>query len=266
MTSEKRSKSDALVEILKALTINDPRYYKSDSVDANDAKSDPVSNQKLATHTSDRNKINVKDTSNEDLQQKLLSNRTLLIISVPPTRGHSGSLEVINKRRSTSPSVSSNTQKFDASVDGKLVDDGYSTSILGKVNGRELSHSPSSDIYSCFQMDFMISAVGTEEPNFVYLGLPDVNVSDQFSTFSTSSTRVRRLTYEPYWSASYHVFVEDTAVGMSTTRSEQNYSYKTDFKIGGEISTLGAKYFNELTTFGLDFYWYKDYQRNNITN
>ena len=63
------------------MTINDTRYYESDSANANDAKDDPAINQKIATHTSDGKKRKVTDTSNGDLQQKILSNRNLLIIT-----------------------------------------------------------------------------------------------------------------------------------------------------------------------------------------
>ena len=51
-------------------------------------------------------------------------------IGVPPTRGHSGGLEVLNERPSTYPSVSRNNQNFNASVDRKLDNGGYSTSFL----------------------------------------------------------------------------------------------------------------------------------------
>ena len=44
-------------------------------------KGNPASNPKIATHTSDGKKRKVMDTINRDLQQKLLSNRTLPIIT-----------------------------------------------------------------------------------------------------------------------------------------------------------------------------------------
>ena len=84
--------------------------------------------------------------------------------------GYSGSLYVLNKYQSTSPSVSRNTQNFDASVDENLANDRDSTSIFSKVLGRELSDSLISDIYLHFHMDFMSNAVGTEATNFVNLG------------------------------------------------------------------------------------------------
>ena len=67
--------------MLKGLTINDTGYYESYSANKNDAKYDPAGYRKIATHTSDGKKRNVIDTSNGDLQQQLLSNQTLLIIT-----------------------------------------------------------------------------------------------------------------------------------------------------------------------------------------
>ena len=48
----------------------------------NDEKGDPASDPKIAIHTSDKRKRKVTDTSNIDLQQKILSNPTLLIITM----------------------------------------------------------------------------------------------------------------------------------------------------------------------------------------
>ena len=237
LTSEKRDKSDALAEILKGLTINDARYYESDSSNANDAKGDPASDLNIATPTSDRKKRKVTDTSNGYLQQKLLSNWTLLIITttinpridnrvapceayphkiatpqtmkiitdtacssarvlrtprrirwtgrdvptpsnceigvrspranyqvligfidVSPASGHSGILWVFNKQQSTVSDEIKDTQKLDTSVDRNLAYDGDYASILRKVIGREISHSSSSDLYLCCQVNFLINA------------------------------------------------------------------------------------------------------------
>ena len=239
----------ALEEPLKRSTANDAGYYESDSANANDAKCESASDLKVDTNTSDRTERTGTDTSNGDLQQKLLSNRNLPITTMtidpqidnmvatsgvsplklampqtmevimdaarssaqilrnlrhvsrtvreiitlgdydvavnPPqgnstvmiggigvslTRGHSGSLDVLNKQQSTSPRVSRNTQKFDASVDKKLANDGYSTSIFSKVIGRELSYSTSADIDFCCRMDFTSNAVRTEAPNLMDFG------------------------------------------------------------------------------------------------
>ena len=81
LKSDKLDKSDALEEMLKGLTINDAEYYESDSANTNDAKCNPASDPKIATHISDGKKRKVMGTSNGDLQQKLLSNRTLQIIT-----------------------------------------------------------------------------------------------------------------------------------------------------------------------------------------
>ena len=82
-TSERRNTLDMLAETIKVFTIdstiNDSAYYDSDKDDAeNDSKSDPL----VAAHTSDGNKIKVADTvtTNRNSPQKLLINRTLLMI------------------------------------------------------------------------------------------------------------------------------------------------------------------------------------------
>ena len=80
LTSDRLNNSDMLEEILKVLTINDAGYYNSDK---NDSEGDPTSDPKVATHTSDGKKRKVTDTSNRNLRQKLLINRTLPIITTP---------------------------------------------------------------------------------------------------------------------------------------------------------------------------------------
>ena len=81
LSSEKQNKLDALAETLKLLTIKDAGYSESDSASANDATSNQASDPKIATHTSDEKKRKSIDTSNRYLQQKLLRNQTLPIIT-----------------------------------------------------------------------------------------------------------------------------------------------------------------------------------------
>ena len=78
-TSEKLNKSDDLVDTLKDFTINDAKYYVSNSATENDAKCDPESNPETVTHTSD-GKEKVTDTSNINSQQKSLSNQNLPVV------------------------------------------------------------------------------------------------------------------------------------------------------------------------------------------
>ena len=77
-TIENLDSLDELANALKYLTINDAEYYESDK---NDATGDPASDQKVPTHTSDGKKRKFTDTSNVNLQQNLLINWTLLIIT-----------------------------------------------------------------------------------------------------------------------------------------------------------------------------------------
>ena len=120
-------------------------------------------------------------------------------IVTPETIGYNGSLDVLNKQQSTPPSISSNTQYFDSSVDGNFAKDGEYTFIFRKVLSRELSNSLSADIYSCCSVDFTSNAVITEAPTFVHLGLPDANALDEFNTFGIPTTIVRRSMDSSYW-------------------------------------------------------------------
>ena len=111
-----------------------------------------------------------------------------------------------------------------------VANDGYYKSIFSKLLGQELPDSISSDIYLRYLMDFTSNAVRTEAPNFVNLGLPDVNASNEFNTFGTPATRFKRLMYGPHWSAPDHVLGEAMAVGISGTRSKIDYSFKNGFQ------------------------------------
>ena len=90
-------------------------------------------------------------------------------------------------------------------------------------------------------MDFTRNTVETEAPNFVGLGILAVNELDEFNTFCTPATIIRRPTDGPHWPAPDHVFGEATAIGMSAEKSEQKYSYKTDFGIWRENQDFGRQ-------------------------
>ena len=98
------------------------------------------------------------------------------VIGVPPTRYHSGSLQVFNKWQSTVSGKIGDTQKLDPSVDRKFAYYGDSTSIFNKLIGLELSHSYIADLYLRCWVDFASNAVRTEAPHFVDLGILAVNV------------------------------------------------------------------------------------------
>ena len=89
-TIETQNTSDMLAETPKVLTIdstiNNSAYYNSDE---DDAEGDPKIDPKVATHTSDGKKIKVADTetTNGNSPQKILINRTLLMIIPPIDRG-----------------------------------------------------------------------------------------------------------------------------------------------------------------------------------
>ena len=122
------------------------------------------------------------------------------------------------------------TQNFDASVDRMLSNYGDSKSIFSKVIGREMSHSSSANCYSRCWIYFASNAARTEVQSSVYLGILAVNTSVEVNILGTPDTRIRRPADVHHLSAPDHVFCEAIAVGMSSTRSNLDYSYKTDFQ------------------------------------
>ena len=159
--------------------------------------------------------------------------------TVSPTR--MGIQEFVSPHGPTGSVEFRNTQIFDTSINENLDENGDSTPIFNKVIGRELSHNSSSDIYLRYRAEFTSNAVGTEAPEFVYLGIPDVNASDKFSSFGKPNTKVGRPTDGSNWYVLGNVFGEVTAFGVSGTRSEQNYSYKTDFETRRENQDFGRQ-------------------------
>ena len=123
---------------------------------------------------------------------------------MPPSRGHSRSLQVFNKRKSSVSDKIGGTQKLDTFVDRKLADYGYSTSIFRKVIGSELSHSSRADLYLRCGVYFASNAVRTKAPHLLDLGLPAVNASDEVNIFGAPDTRIIRPTDGFHWSAPDH--------------------------------------------------------------
>ena len=152
------------------------------------------------------------------------------------------SLLVFNKLQSTVYDKIWDTQKLDTSVDRKLADNEGSTSIFSKVIGNEMPHSSGGNPYLRCQVHFTSNAVGTKAPQFLDLRLPNVNALDEVNIFGTPTDIIRRLTDVSHSSALDLVFGEATAVGMSATRLEQDYSYKTDFQNWKENQDFGRQH------------------------
>ena len=152
-----------------------------------------------------------------------------------------GSQKIVNPHGYTGSVEVGDTQIFDTSVDENLAENGDSTPTSSKVIGQEISHNPNADIYSRYRVEFTINAVGTKSPDLMHLGLLVVNTLDELRSFGTPATKVGRPEDGSNWSAPGHVFGKATAVGMIGTRSEQNYSYKTDFETRRENQDFGCQ-------------------------
>ena len=66
------------------------------------------------------------------------------------------------------------------------------------------------------------------------LGIPAINTLDESVFLGTPDTRIQKLTDGSHCTVPDHVFGEATAVEMRVARSDQDYSYKTDFEIRRE--------------------------------
>ena len=77
-TSEKLDKLKELADAVKYLTTNESKYYVSNSANSSDTQGNLTCNVKTVTHTNNEKEM-VTYTSNDNFEQKSLSNRTLTV-------------------------------------------------------------------------------------------------------------------------------------------------------------------------------------------
>ena len=63
------------------------------------------------------------------------------------------------------------------------------------------------------------------------LGFSTINPSDEKRGLKPPATRIQRPTDGAHWSAPNHLFCEATVTGMSATKMDRNYNYKTELQI-----------------------------------
>ena len=90
-------------------------------------------------------------------------------------------------------------------------------------------------------MNLKCDAILTESPNFVNLGLSSVHTSDELRSVFIPTTIIGRPMDGSNRILSGHRIVEVTADIVSRTRSEQNYSAKTDFETRRENQGFGRQ-------------------------
>ena len=115
--------------------------------------------------------------------------------TVSPKCDIMGSQGILNKHGSNGSAEIGDTQNFDISIDGNLAENGDSTPISSNIIRQELYRGSSAYIYLRFRVDFKSNAVGTETPDFLHLGIPAFNESNELNPISTPATRFRRPTY-----------------------------------------------------------------------
>ena len=153
------------------------------------------------------------------------------IVANSPSCGLNAIQQVANKWQSTSPYLVGQTQKLDSAVDVNLTNDIGSASIFSKIIGHKLSDGSSSDLYMRSSMNFAADSVQTQTPQLMDLGFLTINALGESSGLSTTATRIQRPADGSYWSASDQFFGETTAVGVSESKSDNDYNYKTEFQI-----------------------------------
>ena len=80
----------------------------------------------------------------------------------------------------------------------------------------------------------MEDPVQTHIPNFVDLGLANINALNEDSGISTPATRILRPMYGALWSVHNNIFGETTAVGVIEEKYDYNYNYKNESQIWKE--------------------------------
>ena len=258
-TSKKLEKLYELVDAVKNLTINDAKYYKSNTATVSNAQGNLTSNPETVTHTSKNvfeqkllisrtipvfpllmnpgiaeiglklptllmhvmkeifvdvasggawksrtswqvsrtsingsnpcdigNSIGIVETSSPDL---------IVIIRTAPPCGLNLSLKVGDIWKSTYPEFVRQPPKLDAAIDGKLSDNCDAMSIFSKAISDKLSAGSSWDLYTHFRMNLMAYPVQNQKPQFVGLGISNINALDKGSGLITHATRIRRPTY-----------------------------------------------------------------------
>ena len=84
-------------------------------------------------------------------------------------------------------------------------------------------------------MHLAADLVNSVTPQFVDLGLSNIDALDKVAGLWTPATRFGRPMDFSYWRSMDHIFGETTAVGDAvSTKSDYDYNYKTGFDIWKE--------------------------------
>ena len=112
---------------------------------------------------------------------------------------------------------------MDAAVDVKFPNDINLASVFSKVMGHKLSDGIRGDLYTRCRMNCVADTVQKQTPQFMFLGLSNINALYESSGLSNTSTRIRRPTDGAHWSAPDPVFGEATVVGIFEAKSDYDY-------------------------------------------
>ena len=143
-----------------------------------------------------------------------------------------------NPKRPNGPVEVRHSQIFHTFINGDLTKNGEPTPTLSKVMRQELYHNSSPEIYSRCQVNFTLNGIRTKsQTSLIWVSWPSTHRINSGPSVPPA-TIFGSPTDGSKWSTQGHVFGKDIAVGVIGTRSEKNYSSKTDF-----VNSKDNKYF-----------------------
>ena len=121
------------------------------------------------------------------------------------------------------------SNKLDTYIDGKFTNNLVAPPIFTEVICDKLSGSSIRDIYMRCYMNLAADPVNIPVPQFVDLGLSNIDALDKGASLWTPTIRVGRPMDISYWNAPGYIFVKTIAVGDSVSE-KSDYNYKNDFE------------------------------------
>ena len=146
-----------------------------------------------------------------------------------------GSQNIEGPRRSIIPQEARNTKPLDDSINWFPAKHKDPTPNWSKIIRRKLFTNKSSDVYSHSQMNFVIDTVFSKNPNNMNFRLSPVNTTDKLGSVIIPTNRVKMPKNGSNWLHPGHDIEEAAADGVSETRANNHYNFKSDFEAMREI-------------------------------
>ena len=133
-------------------------------------------------------------------------------------------------------SISSDIREFNklyTSINQQFTDNLVASPIFTEIIDDKLSNSSNRDLYTCCRINRVADPVNISAPQFVDLGLSNINTLGKYTSIWTLATIFERPTDVAHGSVPDHIFEITTAV-RDNVSAKSDYKYKTDFEIWRE--------------------------------